>query len=71
MHYVIFRAKDLLQAVDPKKKNSFRKQSLAIKELKLSWNKRMQELEKEGYEAKEILNAKKDSAKITLQRLKI
>ena len=41
----------------------YRKQSLAIKELKLDWNKKMQDLEKQGYDAKEVLNAKKDSAK--------
>ena len=59
-----FRAKDLLQNADPKKLNSFRKQSIAIKELQLSWNKKMQDLEKKGYDAKEILNAKKDNAKL-------
>ena len=59
-----FRAKDLLQAAGPKKLNSYRKQSIAINELKLNWNKKMQDLEKKGYDAKEVLNAKKDSAKI-------
>ena len=60
----IFGARDLLQNADAEKRNTFRKQSIAIKELKLAWNQKMQDLEKKGYEAKEILNARKDSTKI-------
>ena len=62
--YFFYRAKDLLQNVDPEKLNTFRKQSIAIKDLQLAWNKKMQDLGKKGYDAREVLNARKDSAKI-------
>ena len=53
-----------LTGVEATKYKSFRKQAAAIKEIKYAWNAKMKELQEKGYSEKEIMNTKREAAKL-------
>ena len=59
---VLNKSADLLS--DSRKLKSFRKPSLAIKEIKLKWNTKMKAYEEKGFSEKEALNLKEEASKI-------
>ena len=47
----------------PKSFKKFKKEAQCIQEIKVKWSKQMKELEKEGYQANDALNVKRDASK--------
>ena len=60
---VLNKSADLISNTGDQYKR-FRKQASEIKELKVNWNKRMEELQKEGFSQKDITNTKIEKQKL-------
>ena len=60
---VLNRSADLI-AYSGKQYKLFRKQASEMKELKVSWNKNMKELEEKGFSQKDIINTNLERQKL-------
>ena len=60
---VLNRAEDLIQDTSNSYKK-FKKEAKHIQEIKVKWSEKMKALEKEGFQAKDALNVKKDASKL-------
>ena len=62
---ILKQAEDLVQdtSKSPKFKR-YKKEAQCIKDIKVKWSEKMVLLEKEGYQAKDALNVKKDASKV-------
>ena len=60
---VLKRAEDIVQS-QSKTFMLFKKEAKCIEDVKVKWSAKMKELEKEGFEAKDALNVKKDASKL-------
>ena len=61
---VLNKCHDFLENASPNLFKKYIKEALVVKEIKYDWNEKMKALQEKGYNEKEILNTKKEMAKL-------